>query len=174
MKAKIVGGLICALLVLSMLSVKTSYESSLEYAVNSKTIHMSTLTEPLDEATDFPYTIVEENKKYVRLILDDSSTFLQHPGKPLIPTVVQHVELPFRVTNLQVKVDVPAYHQRTIGKAIVPASNPVLYTLSCPTVTGSYKRDEKVYGSNQPYPSRWFTYHVGCGLNENNKMYSLR
>ncbi len=167
MKRKIVGGLVCALLFLSVLPmVKTSYESSQEYAVNPETIHVSTTAEPLDKATDFPYTIVEENNEYIRLILDDSPTFLHQPGKPLIPTVVQHVELPFGVTNVLVNVDIPAYHQRTLVKDIVPASNPMPYTLPHSTITGGYTRNEQVYRSNQPYPSQWFTYRVGCGLNE--------
>jgi hypothetical protein len=35
-------------------------------------------------------------------------------------------------------------------------------------MTGAYIKNEQVYGSSQPYPSQWYTYHGACGLNQNN------
>ena len=168
MKRKIAGGVVCALLVLSMVPVaKVSYESPQEYAMDSEIICISISNGSPDETTAFPYTVVEENEHYVRLLLDNSSTFLKEPGKPLIPTVVKHFELPFGITNVRVNVDVPSYRQHILPKDIVPASNPVPYTLSRNGATGGYTRNEQIYGSSQPYPSRWFSYHAGCGLNDN-------
>ena len=168
MKRKIAGGVVCALLVLSMVPVaKVSYESPQEYAMDSEIICISISSGSPDETTAFPYTVVEENEHYVRLLLDNSFTFLKEPGKPLIPTVVKHFELPFGITNVRVNVDVPSYRQHILPKDIVPASNPVPYTLSRNGATGGYTRNEQIYGSSQPYPSRWFSYHAGCGLNDN-------
>lgn len=168
MKRKIAGEVVCALLVLSMVPVaKVTYESPQEYAMDSEIICISISSGSPDETTAFPYTVVEENEHYVRLLLDNSSTFLKEPGKPLIPTVVKHFELPFGITNVRVNVDVPSYRQHILPKDIVPASNPVPYTLSRNGATGGYTRNEQIYGSSQPYPSRWFSYHAGCGLNDN-------
>ena len=48
--------------------------------------------------------ITDRNSDYVELHLDETSSYLMQPGKPVLPKVVQNVELPFGVQNVEVNV----------------------------------------------------------------------
>ena len=49
-------------------------------------------------------TITDRNSDYVELHLNEASSYLMQPGKPMVPKVVKTVELPFGVQNVKVEV----------------------------------------------------------------------
>jgi len=108
--------------------------------------------------------ITERNSDYVELHLDETSSYLMQPGKPVLPKVVQNVELPFGVQNVEVNVLPLGINEVKIENKIYPAPAMVPLT-SSNNIDMKIEKNEKTYGSNDLFPNSWFSYNVGCGLN---------
>lgn len=109
-----------------------------------------------------PVTYSKGADGYIRLDCEGND-YLLNPGKPLLPRTVQTFELPFGVRNVHVNVEVKGMHEQTINSQIVPAPAPVpLSPIEGYTPPG---KDNALYSSHQPFPSSWYSYNVGCGLN---------
>ncbi len=121
-------------------------------------------TADADRASTFSYTLVDDGHGDVKPVLENTSTYLAEPGNPLLPQTVHHYELPFGVTDVAVNVTVPGYHEQMLARDIAPARAPVPYDMSPAVDAGSHK-NPAVYGSSSAYPARWFSSHIGCGLN---------
>jgi len=121
-----------------------------------------------DEITISPLKIKETNTNYIEVTLDDVSTFLMEPGKPMLPKIVKTFELPFGVKNIKVEVTPGEITEKYVSKEISPS--PRMLPLNAAT-TSSVKQEKntKIYASNDPYPSSWYKYSIRCGLNKENK-----
>ena len=160
MNRKIIGGAVCALLILSMAPVlDTSYEPVSDTGVAVQ------VTSP-GHPTDFSYSLVAAEQGHASIRLDNVSTYLREPGCPRIPRLVKHVELPFGVTNVQVDVTVPGYDEQRISKDVVPASVPATYRVRPKQHDPGLYKNRAVYDRCQPYPADWYDVHVGCGFND--------
>lgn len=107
-----------------------------------------------------------ESGKFLEVKLDDVTTFLSDPGKPMIPKVVTSLELPFGAKNVQIEVIPKNLREVTIGKHIRPSPIHLpLLEISNQVVTQEYK-NEGIYESSDPYPASWYKYQVTSGMNE--------
>ena len=115
------------------------------------------------------FTIEEYNQDYVALNFEEVSTYISEPCKPMLPKVVNTFELPFGVTNVKVEVTPENIVEQEIVGKIKPAPTPLPLTALSQSVvkTETTEIDEEIYTSTDPYPDSWFSYRVGCGLNEN-------
>jgi len=113
--------------------------------------------------------IKESDNNYIEVNLEDASSYLMNPGQPMLPKVVKSVELPFGVKNVKVEVTMSNIVEQKITKEICPAPVMLPLTVSEKTVSTSQEKDLKTYGSDDPYPSSWYSYDVRCGLNKDNK-----
>jgi len=109
-------------------------------------------------------TIMDRNSDYVELHLNEASSYLMQPGKPMVPKVVKTVELPFGVQNVEVKVLPIGINEVEIENKISPA--PALLPLtSSNNIDVKTEKSEKTYESTDLFPNSWFSHSVGCGLN---------
>jgi hypothetical protein len=115
------------------------------------------------------FTIEEYNQDYVELNFEEVSTYISEPCKPMLPKVVNTFELPFGVTNVKVEVTPKNIVEQEIVGKIKPAPTPLPLTALSQSVvkTETTEIDEEIYMNTDPYPDSWFSYRVGCGLNEN-------
>ncbi len=109
-------------------------------------------------------TFNDENENYVKPVLNENELYLLNPGQPMIPRILKTYELPFGVTDINVEVVPQRIQKQTIHKEILPATAPLPYSQIPDFVPGN-KKDQRVYNSNELFPSSWYSHHVGCGLN---------
>ena len=64
------------------------------------------------------------NKEYLTISYPTGYHTLKIPGKPLIPVITQHFELPFGASNIQIIFTPQTMMQQTIVHEILPASPP--------------------------------------------------
>ncbi len=115
---------------------------------------------------EFKQISLKENEKYLEINLEDVTTYLMDPGKPIIPKVVTYLELPFGAQNVEVEVIPKNIKEQTIEKQIRPSPIHLpLSELSNNIITKEIK-NEKIYESSNPYPENWFKYQVTSGLNK--------
>lgn len=134
-------------------------------SVERRTAYQSSLTAatPLTAAVNFPpVTSAMDEDGYIRLDCQDAD-YLLNPGKPLLPRLVKSFELPFGARNVQVSVEVQGISQRFLTGEVRPAPAPLPLTPRAGYTPPG--KDTDLYSSHRPFPSSWFSYNVGCGLN---------
>jgi hypothetical protein len=114
-------------------------------------------------ATDL--TIKETEEKYIRVSFSQNDQFLLNPGKPILPKFTRIFELPFGATNIDVQVTSSEPIQQTLNKPIQPSPAPIPLS-SIENYNTPIRKDEHLYQSNEPYPSKCYQYNVGVGFNE--------
>jgi len=130
---------------------------------NTNNANLETSTEIMK--IDFPSpTLVESNNDYVKLRFADDELYLMNPGQPMLPRMLKSIELPFGARNIKVEVIPQGITESTISKEILPTPSPVPRS---PNVdfAAPPRKDINVYTSDALYPSSWYSYNVGCGLN---------
>ena len=117
-----------------------------------------------------PPLLIKENKNgYIELKLETKETsYLMNPGKPIIPKITKHYELPFGTQNIKIEVILKEIQEQKITKQITPSPIPEPLSPEIDYTTQPIK-DEAIYNSNTPYPTTPYTYRVSSGLNEKDK-----
>lgn len=116
-----------------------------------------------------PFVIEEYNSEYIEVNLEEPSKYYMNPGHPVVPKVVKTFELPFTAHNIKIDVTINNVKEYEIEKEIRPASPHIpLIATEEPIVVKAVK-NEKVYASEEPFPSTWYSYRIGCGLNDKNE-----
>ena len=112
-------------------------------------------------------TIKTNNDDYIELNLENQEvSYLMSPGKPMLPKIMKYVEIPFGAQNVKVEVVLNGVQERIISKEIAPAPIPIPLSPGTNFIPPP-RKDEATYSSNDFYPSTWYSYRVGCGLNVN-------
>ena len=109
--------------------------------------------------------IKKSDNNYVEVSFEDTLLYLMKSGQPMLPKVVKMVELPFGIRNVKVEVTPINIQEYEIEGEIRPAPAPMSLSTVSNNVVMTPEKDEQVYGSGEPYPSTWFSYSLGCGLN---------
>ena len=102
--------------------------------------------------------------KYVKVDFNEANSLLLLPGKPIIPFVKKTFILPFGSKIDDVNIVFSKVDEQKLSGKIKPAENTVT-PLNANTVLNNCKEDI-VYNSEEFYPTTWFTYDVGSGLND--------
>ena len=115
---------------------------------------------------EFKDITFKETEEYFEVNLDDVTTYLLDPGKPIIPKVVNKFELPFGAKIIQVEVIPKNTKEITIEKQIRPSPVHIpLIDITNKISTKEYK-ENSIYESSEPYPDTWFKYQVTSGMND--------
>ena len=155
MKKIIISFLIVGILVLSGLGAVAFDNGNPEYDnLFSDTIIVSDIA------------INNFNEKYIELTINEDYSNILNPGKPVLPEITKTFELPFAVKNVNVIVNPENIQEQTVNKEIRPSPAFLPLTSVNTGVNAESVKDENLYSSDKPYPSEWYDYHVGCGLNQ--------
>ncbi|HHH80270.1 MAG TPA: peptidase C25, partial [Thermoplasmatales archaeon] len=115
-----------------------------------------------------PLSLKDLSNGYVELHMNGVSSYLLKPGCPELPMVVKTFELPFGVDNVEVKLNPGGIDEYPVAEKVKPA--PAMLPLNLETDgTVENRENKEVYESMEPFPSNWYTYRVGCGLNKEMK-----
>ena len=107
--------------------------------------------------------IKEINVSFSPLNFKEATSYLMNPEKPILPQIVKHIEIPFGAKNVRVNLTPGKVEERAI-KGNIPLA-PHLVPLGY-----DYEVQDKNKGFNEViYPSKWYEYRVGCGLNSTGK-----
>jgi len=113
-----------------------------------------------------PFVIEEYDSEYIEVNFEDTATYVMNPGHPVLPKVVKSFELLFGARNVNVEVMVNNVQEYEIEKKIRPASPHIPLIATEEDIVVKSEKNEKVYASEDPYPSTWYDYRIGCGLND--------
>ena len=115
---------------------------------------------------------VEEGDEYVEISIEQDQLYLMRAGQPMVPKIVKTIELPFGVRNVQLEVTPQHTYETSVEKEIVPAPVPLPLTPQ-EGYDATYEKDEAAYSSSELFPNTWYSYTVGCGLNDDMKRVTI-
>ena len=115
---------------------------------------------------EIPSPRILDDGEYIRVALDEE-LYVMAPGKPLLPRLLKVFELPFGAKDVSVDVKISDVHETYVSKKIMPSPAPMPLT----PIKGYVPphKDSTIYSSHKLYPSEWYSYRIGCGLNERNE-----
>ncbi len=116
-----------------------------------------------------PLIIEELDSENIKVHLKDISTYLMNPGQPMLPKIVKTVELDFGVSNVEINVIPKTVKIYDVTKKIRPAPIPMPLTEDRHNIAVKTMGDDEVYASSELFPSTWYDYKIGCGLNADNE-----
>ena len=116
-----------------------------------------------------PFVKEEYNSEYIEVNLEEPSKYYMNPGHPVLPKIVKTFELPFTAYNIKIDVTINNVKDYEIEKEIRPASPHIPLIATEEPLVVKAEKNEKVYASEDPFPSTWYSYRVSCGLNDKNE-----
>ena len=106
-----------------------------------------------------------ERETFVELEIEGANNHIFNGGKPMLPIHTKTLSLPFGVKIKDINCEVQDVETMTLFSKISPA--PQLLIKDITVSSNKPMMDETVYNSKELFPSYWFSYQVGVGLNEN-------
>lgn len=121
------------------------------------------------EKTDtitFSEPTINDEGEYVNLEFQDTDTYLKISGNPMIPMYVKVFYLPFGVENVKIDCKPHDIYERSVPKEVVPTPQSAARIYDKDYTLPDLIKNEEIYSSADPYPSEWYSYRIGVGLNE--------
>jgi len=160
---KILAITILCVLILSGIGVAAISDNKTELYENKTRIEITN--------TKFsqPTVIRDSDSEYNEVSLEEASSYIMNPGQPMLPKIVKSFELPFGAKNIKIEVKPGNVREYEVNEEVRPAPVHLPLTLMTDDIDVKLTKDEKTYASTEPFPSTWYNYRVGCGLNADNK-----
>jgi len=149
---KIIPFSIFVILIFSSLGVGAIYNDTSETKILTKSIIF--LKQPIFEKKD----------NYLRITYDGATSKLMIPGEPELPIYVTTFILPKESRNIRVLCNIKETGMMKISDEIIPVS---VYPLNLQDEFEKLlEKNEQLYLSNELYPSNWYSYDIGRGLDD--------
>ena len=111
--------------------------------------------------------VIEDAGQYVKVNIEEATTSILEPGKPMLPVVTQVFTFPFGTKISNVDVSFSEVNELVLPKKVQPAPEPVQMNTELEMVSEPI-RNLIVYESKELYPPSEYSYITASGL-ENNK-----
>jgi len=102
---------------------------------------------------------------YSALTMDGTQGCLYIDGNPIMPSYSTKMTLPFATKIVDIECKTGQVKTMKLTNKIVPAPTPV--PVGMEEYGGEYIMDSSIYESDDLYPSDWYDYHTGAGLDKN-------
>lgn len=165
MENKIIGILVCMLLITSVLQIAANEEEDL-------------YTKEKIESIVFSEPNLQEMDQYITLNVEEATSCLINPGKPVLPVYTKIFKFPFGTKIKGVECRPSQVNQKVISGEIQPSPEPaplvnVNNAMEEKVVEDFAVKDSTVYSSMDFFPYRWYDYRAGCGLDGSRRMVFL-
>ncbi len=105
--------------------------------------------------------VICEDGEYISVELEEATSFLMEPGKPVLPRVTETYILPFGSNIKYVFVEFSEATKQALSKEIRPAPEPIIEGKNA--IKAEVKSIE-IYSSSNLYPDAAFSYRTCTGL----------
>jgi hypothetical protein len=165
MKMKILGIFVSTLLIISVLPGVINAEE--QSYVNEKI-----------ESIVFSEPDIIKGDQFLTLNIDEATSNLMRPGKPILPVYTKIFKFPFNTKIKGVECKLLKINQKVLSGEIQPSPEPV--PLNNVNIVDEKKvfenfivKDNTVYDSMDYFPDVWYNYRVGCGLDGSHRVIFL-
>jgi len=110
---------------------------------------------------------VIECETYIELDVEGANARLYHAGEPMLPMRTKTLSFPFGTKIVDIECETGEVKSMVLSDKIVPA--PKLVVRGMGKGIPEYEMNEVIYNSDNLFPSGWFDYYTGGGLDANNE-----
>jgi len=119
------------------------------------------------ERITFSKPTIGINGEYISLNVKETNTFLDSPGRPMIPKITKTYKFPFGTKIKNVDCIISGISEEKISGTIKLAPEHQPLTSFQNTLSTSKKVDEDIHPQDLGiYPDKWFDYEIKCGLDK--------
>lgn len=122
-------------------------------------------TEIITISQKFSKPLINENEDYAKITIAEAESWVANPGAPKLPMFTKTLEFPAGTKILNIETTHSTPKTMMLSKKIQPISTPVISTDKEPLI--KEELNQYVYSSNDIYPSTFFSYETGMGINKN-------
>jgi len=108
-----------------------------------------------------------EGEKYLELNVEGANACLYHADEPMLPVHTISLSYPFGTKIVDIECEMGEMKTMVLSDKIAPAPKPVIQGMS--SNVQELEMDQSIYNSDTLFPSGWFNYYTGGGLDENNE-----
>ena len=116
---------------------------------------------------DFSAPITIENEQYLRINVEETNSFTAYEEAPMMPFYSKTYEFNAGTKITNVEIALSKIKTMDVGKYIEPV--PSKQIIDGGIVSIKKTLNKKIYDSFEPYPSEWYSYTTGTGLNRDNE-----
>jgi hypothetical protein len=139
-------------------------------ALGNKTIESKQSMEIIENINFYPIIIIKDSEEYIEVKLDNTETYHLESGRPVLPKVIKNLEIPFGARNIRLDIKINDVSEHDIIGKIRPASIHLPKIALDDNIDFTDYKDEVLYNSESYYPSEWYNFRIGCGLNSENQI----
>jgi hypothetical protein len=112
----------------------------------------------------FSAPTVHEYETFSTLAIPETNAYITEPGNPMLPYYTETIELPFTTKIKQISCTIAGVETIPLNQKICPAQQPQPYDAE--SQINQPQINTVIYENNALYPSMWFSYRTGGGLNK--------
>jgi len=110
---------------------------------------------------------VVEGENHLELNVEGANACLYHADEPMLPLRTMSLSFPFGTKIINIECETGEVKTMFLSDKIAPAPKPVLQGIS--TNVLEPEMDQSIYNSDALFPSDWFIYYTGGGLDANSE-----
>jgi len=112
----------------------------------------------------FSQPVLQEKDNYLKIDIKETNSYLLKQNQPILPIYLETYYFPIATKIINVDCIPSTIQQQFLTKKILPSPQPVLIGSK---ITG---KEKIISYSDKPYPTDWFEYDIGLGLNDINEL----
>jgi len=121
----------------------------------------------VDFSIDFSTPTIKENNDFCEIVVNEANSVTTTEGYPMVPVYSKTFEFPLGVHILSVDITPSMIQTMTLDKQVKPV--PSKQNIGDQIILIEGRINEKIYASDEPSPSNWYTISTGAGLNKDNE-----
>jgi len=121
----------------------------------------------VDFSIDFSTPTIKENNDFCEIVVNEANSVTTKEGYPMMPVYSKTFEFPLGVHILSVDITPSMIQTMTLDKQVKPV--PSKQNIGDQIILIEGRINEKIYASDEPSPSNWYTISTGAGLNKDNE-----
>ncbi|NHJ49334.1 MAG: hypothetical protein FK733_16210 [Asgard group archaeon] len=110
--------------------------------------------------------VINDIGQYVTVDIEEATTSILEPGKPMLPVVTEVFTFPFGTKIRSVDVIISKVNEQFLPKEIQPTPEPKPLDVEIQAFKG-HNKDLRFYETTELYPSSSFSYKTASGLENN-------
>jgi len=112
----------------------------------------------------FSLPIISENEEYIKINLNEGNSFITNPGYPKLPVFTKTFEFSWGTEIIDIILTTSNAERKYIEKKVEPVQSIKSINDNSPI---KKEINQEIYNSQNSYPTDWFNYKIGVGLNNN-------
>jgi hypothetical protein len=140
--------------------------------ISTNTVVSDENVKTINESIEISEPVIEQQGDYIIINFDESTSFMNKPGFPLLPVLNKVYTLPFGSRVNKINVEFSEFKELKTNKdiKIVDIPEPLI---SQKIKTDSQKSAMSNYDNTEIYPTDSFKYRLGSGLNDGTRVLYL-